>query len=174
MCGYYQPLPGSAAARSIEPAINILSGTIKRLAVPWRICHAAPRRASAVPSPKRTALVTTWCPDAGGGLSYRGYSARVRCFRARNAPNNSLAGTIKRSYPTRSYFSGMKHKPLYVEIVLAISGIAVLVVSMTMIQSEPKTLLGIVLGGALVQAGIAVFVIDWPKVRRTARRRSKP
>ena len=113
-------------------------------------------------------------PRRGRGAFCRGYSARVRCFRARNAPNNSLAGTIKRSYPTRSYFSGMKHKPLYVEIVLAISGIAVLVVSMTMIQSEPKTLLGIVLGGALVQAGIAVFAIDWPKVRRTARRRSKP
>jgi len=68
----------------------------------------------------------------------------------------------------------MKHKHLYVGVVLAILGIAVLVVSMTMIHSEPKTLLGIVLGGALVQAGIAVFAIDWPKVRRTARRRSKP
>ena len=70
--------------------------------------------------------------------------------------------------------SGMKHKHLYVGVALAILGIAVLVVSMTMIHSEPKTLLGIVLGGALVQAGIATFVIDWPKVRKTARRRSKP
>ena len=113
-------------------------------------------------------------PRRGRGAFCRGYSARVRCFRARNAPNNSLAGTIKRSYPTRSYFSGMKHKHLYVGVVLAILGIAVLVVSMTMIHSEPKALLGIVLGGALVQAGIAVFAIDWPKVRRTARRRSKP
>ena len=68
----------------------------------------------------------------------------------------------------------MKHKHLYVGVVLAILGIAVLVVSMTMIHSEPKALLGIVLGGALVQAGIATFVIDWPKVRRIARRRSKP
>ena len=68
MCGYYQPLPGSAAARPIEPAINILSGTIKRPAGYRCMCYAAPRRASAVPSPKRTALVTTWCPGAGGEL----------------------------------------------------------------------------------------------------------
>ena len=113
-------------------------------------------------------------PRRGRGLSYRATppASGISVFGA--APNNSLAGIIKRSYPTRSYFSGMKHKHLYVGVVLAILGIAVLVVSMTMIQSEPKTLLGIVLGGALVQAGIATFVIDWPKVRRTARRRSKP
>ena len=56
----------------------------------------------------------------------------------------------------------MKHKRLYVGLVLAILGIAVLVVSMTVIYSQTKAMLGIVLGGALVQAGIAAFAIDWP------------
>jgi len=64
----------------------------------------------------------------------------------------------------------VKHLHLYVTLVLAISGIAVLGVSMTMIQSEPKTLLGIVLGGVLVQAGIAAFASDWSRVRRTKHR----
>ena len=85
-----------------------------------------------------------------------------------------MAEIIKQTCPTRPYLSGMKHKRLYVGTVLVIFGIAVLVVSMTMIDSERKALLGIVLGGALVQAGIAAFAIDWPKVRRTARRHSKP
>ena len=115
-----------------------------------------------------------WCPGAGGGLFVGATPPAYGTLVFGAAPNNSLVGIIKQSYPTRSYFSGMKHKHLYVGVVLAILGIAVLVVSMTIIHSEPKALLGIVLGGALVQAGIAVFVIDWPKVRRTARRRSKP
>src|SRR5689334_8682633 len=102
-------------------------------------------------------------------------AVRYRYFCARSAPNNSLSGRDNQAVVSdKILLSGMKHKPLYVGLVLAILGIAVLVVSMTMIQSEPKTLLSIVLGGALVQAGIATFVIDWPKVRRTARRRSKP
>jgi hypothetical protein len=68
----------------------------------------------------------------------------------------------------------MKNKHLYVGIVLAILGIAVLVVSMTMIHSRTKAIPGIVLGGVLVQIGIAAFAIDWSKVRRTARQHSKP
>jgi VIT1/CCC1 family predicted Fe2+/Mn2+ transporter len=79
-----------------------------------------------------------------------------------------------RTYSTRPYFLGMKHKRLYVAIVLAILGIAVIGVSMTMIHGQTKAIPGVVLGGALIQAGIAVFAFDWSKVRRTARRRSRP
>jgi len=111
-----------------------------------------------------------WGRGAGGVASLQ-VSAPPACGAA---PINSLAGISKQSYPTRPYLSGVKHLHLYVTLVLTISGIAVLGVSMTMIHSDTKVMLGIVLGGALVQAGIATFVIDWPKVRRTARRRSKP
>ena len=111
-----------------------------------------------------------WGRGAGGMASLQ-VSAPPACGAA---PINSLAGISKQSYPTRPYLSGVKHLHLYVTLVLAISGIAVLGVSMTMIHSDTKVMLGIVLGGALVQAGIAAFAIDWPKVRRTARRHSKP
>jgi hypothetical protein len=57
----------------------------------------------------------------------------------------------------------MKHKRLYVGLVLAILGIAVLVVSMTVL-GQTKAILGVVLGGVLVQVGIAAFIVDWPKV----------
>ena len=67
----------------------------------------------------------------------------------------------------------MKRKRLYIAIMLAILGIAVLVVSMSMIYSQTKAILGVVLGGVLIQAGIAAYAIDWPKVRRTARQHSK-
>ena len=67
----------------------------------------------------------------------------------------------------------MKHKRLYVVILLAILGIVVIGVSMTMPYSNTKAILGVVLGGVLIQAGIAAFAIDWPKVRRPARRHSK-
>jgi hypothetical protein len=67
----------------------------------------------------------------------------------------------------------MKHKRLYVGTVLVIFGIAVLVVSMTMIYSERKAILSVVLGGVLTQAGIAAFVIDWSEVRRPAHRRRR-
>jgi hypothetical protein len=56
----------------------------------------------------------------------------------------------------------MKHGP-YVGAVLAILGIAVLVVSMTVL-GQTKAILGVVLGGVLVQVGIAAFIVDWPKV----------
>jgi hypothetical protein len=98
----------------------------------------------------------------------------ARCTRVRSRAEQFSGRDNQAVVSDKILLSGMKHKHLYVGVVLAILGIAVLVVSMTMIHSEPKALLGIVLGGALVQAGIAVFVIDWPKVRRTARRRSKP
>lgn len=104
----------------------------------------------------------------------RGYSARVWYARVRSRTEQFSGRDNQAVVSDKILLSGMKHKHLYVGVVLAILGIAVLVVSMTMIHSEPKALLGIVLGGALVQAGIATFVIDWPKVRRTARRRSKP
>ncbi len=107
-----------------------------------------------------------WGRGAGGVASLQ-VSAPPACGAA---PINSLAGISKQSYPTRPYLFGVKHLHLYVTLVLAISGIAVLGVSMTMIQSEPKTLLGIVLGGVLVQAGIAAFASDWSRVRRTKRR----
>jgi hypothetical protein len=86
---------------------------------------------------------------------------------------NSLTGIIKQACPTRPYLSGVKHKYLYVAIVLAILGIAVIGVSMTMPYSNTKTILGIVLGGVLIQAGIATFVIDWSEVRRPAHRRRR-
>jgi phosphate/sulfate permease len=67
----------------------------------------------------------------------------------------------------------MKHKRLYVVILLAILGIAVIGVSMTMPYSKTKAILGVVLGGVLIQAGIATFVIDWSEVRRPAHRRRR-
>jgi hypothetical protein len=64
----------------------------------------------------------------------------------------------------------MKRIHLFVALVLAIPGIAVLGVSMTMIHSETKVLLGVVLGGVLALAGIGAFASDWSRVRRTTRR----
>ncbi len=113
-------------------------------------------------------------PRRGRGAFCRGYSARVRYARVRSRAGQFSGRDNQAIVSDKILLSGMKHKHLYVGVVLAILGIAVLVVSVTMIHGEPKALLGIVLGGALVQAGIATFVIDWPKVRRTARRRSKP
>ena len=107
-----------------------------------------------------------WGRGAGGVASLQ-LSAPPACGAA---PINSLAGISKQSYPTRPYLSGVKHLHLYVTLVLAISGIAVLGVSMTMIHSETRVLLGVVLGGVLVLAGIAAFASDWSRVRRTKHR----
>ena len=57
---------------------------------------------------------------------------------------------------------------------LAILGIAILVASMTMIHGSTKAMLGVVLGGVLIQAGIAAFIIDWSTVRRTTSQHSEP
>src|SRR3954447_8294516 len=88
----------------------------------------------------------------------RGYSARVWYARVWSRTEQFSGRDNQAVVSDKILLSGMKHKHLYVGVVLAILGIAVLVVSMTMIHSEPKALLGIVLGGALVQAGIATFV----------------
>ena len=68
----------------------------------------------------------------------------------------------------------MKHKYLYIELALVILGIATLVTSMTMIHNQIQAILGAVFGGALVQAGIAAFAIDWSEADRTAQRHPKP
>ena len=68
----------------------------------------------------------------------------------------------------------MKHKRVYVALVLAILGGAVLVASMTLNQGYTKAMLGVVLGGVLIQAGIAVFIIDWSTGRRTTSQHSEP
>jgi hypothetical protein len=84
----------------------------------------------------------------------------------------NLTAISHQAASTSPYRSAMKHKYLDIALALVILGIAVLGVSMTMIHSQTKEMLGIVFGGVLVQAGIAAFAIDWSKARKTARRRS--
>lgn len=56
-------------------------------------------------------------------------------------------------------------------IVPAILGVVALVASFTLISSYKGAMLGIVLGGLLVQAGIAAFAINFGQEKRSSRKR---
>ena len=56
-------------------------------------------------------------------------------------------------------------------IVLALLGLAALGASLTIAPSYKASLFGIVLGGVLIQAGIAVFAMNFGRERRSSRRR---
>jgi hypothetical protein len=56
-------------------------------------------------------------------------------------------------------------------IVLAILGLAALGASLTIVPGYKGALLGIVLGGVLIQAGITIFALHFGRERRSSRRR---
>jgi hypothetical protein len=58
-----------------------------------------------------------------------------------------------------------------ISILLAILGAAMVGVSMTMAPSSKTAMLGIILGGVLLQAGIILFVLGLGRERARPRRR---
>jgi len=59
----------------------------------------------------------------------------------------------------------------YAWIVLAILGAAALAASVTVVHGYAAPMLLAVLGGALIQAGIAAFAINFGRVKSSSRRR---
>ena len=59
------------------------------------------------------------------------------------------------------YIPNMKTKDIYIKVVLVLLGIATLGLDITVMHHSPKAMLVIVLGGVLVQAGIAAFAIKF-------------
>jgi hypothetical protein len=56
-------------------------------------------------------------------------------------------------------------------IVLAILGVAIVGVSMTVIPSTVGSMLGIIVGGVLLQASIILFVLNFGQEKPRSRRR---
>ena len=59
----------------------------------------------------------------------------------------------------------------YAWIVLAILGAAALAASVTVVHGSAGPMLLAVLGGALMQAGIALFAVNFGRVKSSSRRR---
>ena len=72
-----------------------------------------------------------------------------------------MAEIIKQVCATLPYLSGVKNKLLYIAIVLAIIGVVLLGTSTIVIRNYPAAMLGIVLGGALLQASLTAFAIKF-------------